>query len=140
MKKEHYVVEEVASDRFDVVKLVKDEASDWVEASRHATRKDACDCKGFQFRKVCRHVRYVREEGLETAPVKLPEARRIAARVMEILRPDFVRVDLEDEPYDRDENGLIKMIRMTAVSRHQKHPLRFFVTAEGLCVRIRVTP
>lgn len=139
-EKAHYVVVELAKGAgFEVHKLVKDpDSGEWITEAKHVTRDNYCDCKGFEYRGDCRHIHYIKEDKLETRPVDLAEARRVAASVVKHLDGAFPYVGLEDEPYERDANGMIVKIKMLAKAPDRNEPVRMFVLAEGVLVRLRL--
>ena len=135
---EHYVVYELAPNRFEVGKLVQVEEGNWAELARYQTTAKNCSCKGFEFRKDCRHIHYINEDKLQTRPVELDEARKIVRSVMEHLELDFPWVSLEDEPYQRDQDGKIVAVKMLVKWPAGQQPMRMFILADGLLLRLRL--
>lgn len=135
---EHYIVYEMAPNRFEVGKIERDDAGEWAETARYQTTDKVCSCKGWEYRQECRHTHYIREDKLQTRAVDLDEARKIAQSVMEHLERDFPWVGLEDEPYQRDSSGKITKVSMTLKWSGGKQPIRMFVLAEGLLFRLRL--
>jgi hypothetical protein len=136
---EHYIVYEMAPNRFEVGKLERDEAGEWAETARYQTTDKVCSCKGWEYRKECRHTHYIREDKLQTRSVDLDEARRIVRSVVEHLERDFPWIGMEDdEPYQRDPDGKINKVRMVLKWPGGKQPIRLFILAEGLLIRLRL--
>lgn len=142
-EKAHYMVVELTPATVEVRKYLRGEGddADWGEVQTYVVRdKKQCNCKDFEFRNhECKHIKFAKEEGLDTKPVSLAEARRIAASVLSYLEKDFLWIGLEDaEPYTKDAAGNVTAIRMEAKSRTLVETARLFVLADGLLIRIRI--
>lgn len=141
-EKVHYMAVELSPGSIEVRKYMHDEdTGEWISVQIYTVRnKKQCDCKDYEFRAhECKHIKLAKEEGLETKPTSLAEARRIAASVLNYLEKDFLWIGLEDsEPYVKDATGNVTAIRMDAKSRTLAETVRMFILAEGLLVRIRI--
>lgn len=124
-----YLVLKISEVEAGVVKLVRGEAGPVVEA-RHRVKDGACDCPGYSYRKVCRHLEMVATiTDAKSLEVPLHEARGMA----QILLREFPGGKLPPEPFDRDEvTGMVKGVTILAPGPEE-------VTYAGTLAGVRVT-
>jgi hypothetical protein len=71
----------------------------------------ACNCPGFVHRGNCKHSKML-EDKISGNKVSLAEARSIVSGLIAAFRAAFSRISLPDEPYERDESGMVCRINL----------------------------
>jgi hypothetical protein len=138
----HYLIRDSGKIK-TVMKVALSSSGDMEKKAEYSVIGHFCNCQSFTFRKDCKHVDMTVSDFIPQLAT-LSNARQEVRKVTDMFRKHFRYAGMPDNPYDRDEDGMVT--RATVVFRYPFKGVGFLgigewqgvLTQSGLLMRILV--